>query len=92
MGHGNSESDVAYMFVFPGDQRDVFSELSALRRQLRSEQKRLEGCLQDGDWEELDSPLSDRSGPDRRCTLMHFVDIFVDVYSHILKLGSDMSK
>ncbi|XP_044220221.1 centrosome and spindle pole-associated protein 1-like isoform X1 [Thunnus albacares] len=43
-----------------GDQRDVFSELSALRRQLRSEQKRLEGHLQQGDWEELDSPLSER--------------------------------
>ncbi|XP_040903340.1 centrosome and spindle pole associated protein 1-like isoform X2 [Toxotes jaculatrix] len=43
-----------------GDQRDVFSELSALRRQLRSEQKRLEGHLQQGDWEDLDSPLSDR--------------------------------
>ncbi|XP_035525770.1 centrosome and spindle pole associated protein 1-like isoform X1 [Morone saxatilis] len=43
-----------------GDQHDVFSELSALRRQLRSEQKRLEGRLQQGDWEELDSPLSDR--------------------------------
>ncbi|KAI3352031.1 hypothetical protein L3Q82_020843, partial [Scortum barcoo] len=43
-----------------GDQCDVFSELSALRRQLRSEQKRLEGRLQQGDWEELDSPLSDR--------------------------------
>ncbi|XP_053285484.1 centrosome and spindle pole-associated protein 1 isoform X3 [Pleuronectes platessa] len=39
-----------------GDQRDVFSELSALRRHLRSEQKRLE---QD-ELEELDSPLSDR--------------------------------
>ncbi|CAJ1057942.1 centrosome and spindle pole associated protein 1-like isoform X1 [Xyrichtys novacula] len=43
-----------------GDQHNVFSELSALRRQLRSEQKRLEGHLQQGDWEELDSPLSDR--------------------------------
>ncbi|XP_049898888.1 centrosome and spindle pole-associated protein 1-like isoform X3 [Epinephelus moara] len=43
-----------------GDQRDVFSELSALRRQLRSEQKRVEGRLQQADWEELDSPLSDR--------------------------------
>ncbi|XP_070692820.1 centrosome and spindle pole-associated protein 1-like isoform X2 [Pempheris klunzingeri] len=43
-----------------GDHRDVFSELSALRRQLRSEQKRLEGRLQQGDWEDLDSPLSDR--------------------------------
>ncbi|XP_034453336.1 centrosome and spindle pole-associated protein 1-like isoform X4 [Hippoglossus hippoglossus] len=39
-----------------GDQRDVFSELSALRRHLRSEQKRLE---QD-ELEEFDSPLSDR--------------------------------
>ncbi|XP_028445650.1 centrosome and spindle pole associated protein 1 isoform X2 [Perca flavescens] len=43
-----------------GDQHKVFSELSALRRQLRSEQKRLEGRLQQGDWEELDSALSDR--------------------------------
>ncbi|XP_036933606.1 centrosome and spindle pole associated protein 1-like isoform X2 [Acanthopagrus latus] len=43
-----------------GDQRDVFSELSALRRHLRSEQKRLEGHLQQDDWEDLDSPLSDR--------------------------------
>ncbi|XP_060904751.1 centrosome and spindle pole-associated protein 1-like isoform X2 [Labrus mixtus] len=43
-----------------GDQRNVFSELSALRRQLRSEQKRLEDCLQQGDWEELDSPPRDR--------------------------------
>uniref|UniRef100_UPI0037E725E6 centrosome and spindle pole-associated protein 1-like n=1 Tax=Semicossyphus pulcher TaxID=241346 RepID=UPI0037E725E6 len=43
-----------------GDQHNVFSELSALRRQLRSEQKRLEGRLQQGDWEDLDSPLSDR--------------------------------
>ncbi|XP_053179175.1 centrosome and spindle pole-associated protein 1-like isoform X2 [Scomber japonicus] len=43
-----------------GDQRDVFNELSALRRQLRSEQRRLEGRLQQGDWEELDSPLSER--------------------------------
>ncbi|XP_047441957.1 centrosome and spindle pole-associated protein 1-like isoform X2 [Mugil cephalus] len=43
-----------------GDHRDVFNELSALRRQLRSEQKRLEGHLQHGDWEESDSPLSNR--------------------------------
>ncbi|CAK6969350.1 centrosome and spindle pole-associated protein 1-like isoform X2 [Scomber scombrus] len=43
-----------------GDQRDVYNELSALRRQLRSEQRRLEGRLQQGDWEELDSPLSER--------------------------------
>ncbi|XP_078117223.1 centrosome and spindle pole-associated protein 1-like isoform X3 [Sander vitreus] len=43
-----------------GDQHKVFSELSVLRRQLRSEQKRLEGRLQQGDWEELDSALSDR--------------------------------
>lgn len=48
--------------VCSGDQRDVYSELSALRRQLRSEQKRLEGLVQQGDWEDLDSPLSDRSG------------------------------
>lgn len=63
------------MCVFPGDQRDVFSELSALRQQLRSEQKRLEGCLQQGNWEELDSPLSDRSGPGRNITFMYLVDI-----------------
>lgn len=50
--------------VFSGDQHDVFSELSALRRQLRSEQKRLEGRVQQGDWEEFDSPLSDRSDPE----------------------------
>ncbi|XP_074503831.1 centrosome and spindle pole associated protein 1-like isoform X2 [Sebastes fasciatus] len=43
-----------------GDQREVFSELSALRRHLRSEEKRLEGRLQQVDWDELDSPLSDR--------------------------------
>ncbi|XP_075959153.1 centrosome and spindle pole associated protein 1-like isoform X4 [Anarhichas minor] len=43
-----------------GDQRDVFSELSALRRHLRSEEKRLEGRLQQVDWDEFDSPLSDR--------------------------------
>uniref|UniRef100_A0A1A7YJH4 Centrosome and spindle pole associated protein 1 n=1 Tax=Iconisemion striatum TaxID=60296 RepID=A0A1A7YJH4_9TELE len=43
-----------------GDQRDVFSELSALRRQLRSKQKRLETHLQQDDWEELDSPISMR--------------------------------
>ncbi|KAM9376712.1 centrosome and spindle pole-associated protein 1-like isoform 2-T3 [Pholidichthys leucotaenia] len=43
-----------------GDHLDVFNELSALRRQLRSEQKRLEGHLQHGDWEELGSPLSGR--------------------------------
>lgn len=49
--------------AFSGDQRDVFSELSALRRHLRSEEKRLEGRLQQVDWEELDSPLSDRSDP-----------------------------
>ncbi|KAK5865218.1 hypothetical protein PBY51_016400 [Eleginops maclovinus] len=43
-----------------GGQREVYSELSALRRQLRSEQKRLQDCLQHGEWEELESPLSDR--------------------------------
>lgn len=48
-------------FVFPGDQHSVFNELSALRRQLRSEQKRLEVRLQQDDWEDMDSPLSDRS-------------------------------
>ncbi|XP_034738938.1 centrosome and spindle pole-associated protein 1-like [Etheostoma cragini] len=37
-----------------GDQHKVFSELSVLRRQLRSEQKRLADRLQQGDWEELD--------------------------------------
>ncbi|XP_055015187.1 centrosome and spindle pole-associated protein 1 [Boleophthalmus pectinirostris] len=43
-----------------GKYRDVFSELSALRRQLRTEQKRLEGRLQQ-DWDlDLESPLSDR--------------------------------
>ncbi|KAI9515847.1 hypothetical protein NQZ68_009321, partial [Dissostichus eleginoides] len=43
-----------------GDQWEVYSELSALRRQLRSEQKRLQDRLQHGEWEELESPLSDR--------------------------------
>ncbi|XP_063356110.1 centrosome and spindle pole associated protein 1-like isoform X4 [Pelmatolapia mariae] len=43
-----------------GDRCDLFSELSALRRQLRNEQKRLEGDLQQGDWEDLDSPLNNR--------------------------------
>ncbi|CAL8328365.1 unnamed protein product [Gadus morhua 'NCC'] len=42
------------------DKRDVFSELSALRRQLRSEQRRLEDGLLQGDWEERASPLRDR--------------------------------
>ncbi|XP_029479652.1 centrosome and spindle pole-associated protein 1-like isoform X8 [Oncorhynchus nerka] len=42
------------------DQRGVISELSELRRQLRSEQKRLEGQLLQSEWEELDSPMSDR--------------------------------
>uniref|UniRef100_A0A3B3CJL3 Uncharacterized protein n=1 Tax=Oryzias melastigma TaxID=30732 RepID=A0A3B3CJL3_ORYME len=44
-----------------GAYKDVFSELSALRQQLRSEQKRLECRLQQDDWEELDSPMSIRS-------------------------------
>ncbi|KAF3837942.1 hypothetical protein F7725_009710 [Dissostichus mawsoni] len=43
-----------------GDQWEVYSELSALRRQLRSEQKRLQDRLQHGEWEELESSLSDR--------------------------------
>ncbi|KAG7282002.1 hypothetical protein CRUP_020107, partial [Coryphaenoides rupestris] len=42
------------------DQRDVFTELSALRRKLRSEHRRLEDGLLQGEWEELESPLSDR--------------------------------
>ncbi|KAM9427346.1 centrosome and spindle pole-associated protein 1-like isoform 3-T3 [Salvelinus alpinus] len=42
------------------DQWGVISELSELRRQLRSEQKRLEGQLLQSEWEELDSPMSDR--------------------------------
>ncbi|XP_034399820.1 centrosome and spindle pole-associated protein 1-like isoform X2 [Cyclopterus lumpus] len=53
-----------------GDQRDVFSELSALRRHLRSEEKRLEGRLRQVDWEELASPLSDRHQE------RHQVDVF----------------
>ncbi|XP_068181801.1 centrosome and spindle pole-associated protein 1-like isoform X2 [Antennarius striatus] len=43
-----------------GDQRDVISALSALKRQLRSEQKRLEGHLRQYDREEVESSLSDR--------------------------------
>lgn len=43
-----------------GDRCDLFSELSALRRQLRNEQKRLEGDLQQADWEDLESPLNNR--------------------------------
>lgn len=62
-------SGVICVCVFSGDQRNVFSELSALRRQLRSEQKRLEVRLQRGDWEELDSPLSDRSDPGKCITV-----------------------
>ncbi|XP_032411401.1 centrosome and spindle pole-associated protein 1-like isoform X1 [Xiphophorus hellerii] len=48
-----------------GDHRDLFSELSALRRQLRSEQKRLESDLQRGNLEEPDSPVNirDRERP-----------------------------
>ncbi|XP_028972575.2 centrosome and spindle pole-associated protein 1 isoform X2 [Esox lucius] len=41
------------------DRRGVISELSALRRQLRMEQKRLEGQLLQSEWE-LDSPGSER--------------------------------
>lgn len=47
----------------------MFSELSALRRQLHSEQKRLESHLQHADWEELDSPMSIRSDSVRSITL-----------------------
>ncbi|XP_035983224.1 centrosome and spindle pole-associated protein 1 isoform X2 [Fundulus heteroclitus] len=48
-----------------GDHRELFSELSALRRQLRSEQKRLENDLQHSSWEEPDSPVNvrDRERP-----------------------------
>ncbi|XP_043982146.1 centrosome and spindle pole-associated protein 1-like [Gambusia affinis] len=48
-----------------GDHRDLFSELSALRQQLRSEQKRLESDLQRGNLEEPDSPVNirDRERP-----------------------------
>ncbi|XP_014822469.1 PREDICTED: centrosome and spindle pole-associated protein 1-like isoform X1 [Poecilia mexicana] len=48
-----------------GNHHDLFSELSALRRQLRSEQKRLESDLQRGNWEEPDSPMNirDRERP-----------------------------
>ncbi|XP_054890622.1 centrosome and spindle pole associated protein 1-like isoform X2 [Poeciliopsis prolifica] len=53
-----------------GDHRDLFNELSALRRQLRSEQKRLESDLQRGNWEEPDSPVNIR---DRECPA---VDVF----------------
>ncbi|XP_056145754.1 centrosome and spindle pole associated protein 1-like isoform X2 [Lampris incognitus] len=42
------------------DQQEVFSKLSALRRQLRSEQKRLEGHLLQAEWEELESPPRNR--------------------------------
>lgn len=45
--------------MLPEEQRNVFNELSALRQQLRSEQKRLEGRLLQADWEELDSPVED---------------------------------
>lgn len=53
------------MFWVSGDHRDLFSELSALRRQLRSEQKRLESDLQRGNLEEPDSPVNIRSDPIR---------------------------
>lgn len=59
-GGENTLSEGVSVCLFLGDQRDVFSELSALRRHLRSEQKRLEGHLQQDDWEDMDSPLSDR--------------------------------
>nr|XP_057919091.1 centrosome and spindle pole associated protein 1-like isoform X2 [Doryrhamphus excisus] len=43
-----------------GEQRDVYSELSALRRQLRSEQKRLEVHLQQEGWDGIGSSLAGR--------------------------------
>ncbi|XP_066576815.1 centrosome and spindle pole-associated protein 1 isoform X1 [Amia ocellicauda] len=42
------------------DQKGVISELSALRKQLRSEQRRLEGQLLHTDRQDLDSPMSAR--------------------------------
>uniref|UniRef100_W5MAP9 Centrosome and spindle pole associated protein 1 n=1 Tax=Lepisosteus oculatus TaxID=7918 RepID=W5MAP9_LEPOC len=42
------------------DQQGVISELSVLRKQLRSEQRRLEGQLLHLDHEDLDTPLSGR--------------------------------
>ncbi|KAK1172757.1 centrosome and spindle pole-associated protein 1-like isoform X2 [Acipenser oxyrinchus oxyrinchus] len=43
------------------DKKDVIGELSALRKQLRSEQRRLEGqLLKNMDRDELDTPLSGR--------------------------------
>ena len=45
----------------PEDQQQgVISELSTLRRQLRSEQRRLEGQLLQSDREETDTPISTR--------------------------------
>lgn len=54
------ENAVSMCVCVLGDRCDLFSELSALRRQLRNEQKRLEGDLQQADWEDLDSPLNNR--------------------------------
>lgn len=58
---GTSETVHCAACVFSGYQRSLFSELAALRRQLRSEQQRIEISLQQGDCGETDSPLSDRS-------------------------------
>ncbi|XP_034038217.1 centrosome and spindle pole-associated protein 1-like [Thalassophryne amazonica] len=43
-----------------GDQYDLIRELSMLRRQLSSEQKRLQVRQQQGSWDDLDLPFSDR--------------------------------
>ncbi|XP_037116870.1 centrosome and spindle pole associated protein 1-like isoform X3 [Syngnathus acus] len=42
------------------NKRDVYSELSALRRQLRAEQKRLESHLHQGGCDEMDSGMTGR--------------------------------
>lgn len=59
--HWDGPKQCIVFFSFSGAYRDVFSELSALRHQLRSEQKRLECRLRQDDWEELESPISVRS-------------------------------
>ncbi|XP_028316063.1 centrosome and spindle pole-associated protein 1-like isoform X3 [Gouania willdenowi] len=55
-----------------GDHPDVFSELSAVRRQLRSKQKRLEDHLQRAELEGYDSPLDNR---DRSYAAMDVFDM-----------------
>ncbi|XP_062841629.1 centrosome and spindle pole-associated protein 1 isoform X3 [Trichomycterus rosablanca] len=45
------------------DQQGVISELSLLRRRLRSEQRRLEGQLEESDREDTQTPLKNRERP-----------------------------